>query len=173
MPTKAKLDLYKTSVLPQLTYCHTVWHFCKASDRCKLERVQERALRAIFNTKAHSYEELLNRANLSTLYNIRLQDIAILMFKVKNNISPLYVNRIFETVDKGYGLRNADFHRPCFNTVQYGKHALRYFGPYIWSILSQADREKPSLESFKNAIRKTNLQDLVENSCKNCKICLS
>ena len=156
MPTKAKLDLYKTSVLPQLTYCHTVWHFCKASDRCKLERVQERALRAIFNTKAHSYEELLNRANLSTLYNIRLQDIEILMFKVKNNISPLYVNRIFETVDKGYG-----------------KHALRYFGPYIWSILSQADREKPSLESFKNAIRKTNLQDLVENSCKNCKICLS
>jgi hypothetical protein len=37
------------------------------------------------------------------------QDIAILMFKVKNNISPLYVNRIFETVDN-YGLRNADFH---------------------------------------------------------------
>jgi hypothetical protein len=101
-----------------------------------------------------------------------LQDIAILMFKVKNNISPLYVNRIFETVDN-YGLRNADFHRPRFNTVQYGKHALRYFGPYIWSILSQADREKPSLESFKNAIRKTSLQDLVENSCKNCKICLS
>ena len=71
IPTKAKLDLYKTSVLPQLTYCHTVWHFCKASDRRKLERVQERALRAIFNTKAHSYEELLNRANLSILYNRR------------------------------------------------------------------------------------------------------
>ena len=125
IPTKAKLGLYKTSVLPQLTYCYTVWHFCKASDRRKLERVQERALRAIFNTKAHSYEELLNRENLSTLYNRRLQDIAILMFKVKNNISPLYVNRIFETVHKGYGLHNADFHRPRFNTVQYGKHALR------------------------------------------------
>ena len=26
------------------------------------------------------------------------------MFKVKNNISPVYINRIFETVDKGYGL---------------------------------------------------------------------
>ena len=25
------------------------------------------------------------------------------MFKVKNNISPVYINRIFETVDKGYG----------------------------------------------------------------------
>ncbi|CAB3994882.1 Hypothetical predicted protein, partial [Paramuricea clavata] len=37
--TKSKLDLYKTSVLPQLTYCHTVWYFCKAPDRRKLERV--------------------------------------------------------------------------------------------------------------------------------------
>jgi hypothetical protein len=26
------------------------------------------------------------------------------MFKVKNNVSPVYINRIFETVDKGYGL---------------------------------------------------------------------
>ena len=117
--------------------------------------MQERALRAIFNTKAYTYEELL-RANLSTLFNRRLQDIAILMFKVKNNISLVYVNRIFETIDKVYSLRNADFHRPRFNTVQYGKHALRYFvyfGPYnIWSMLDQADREKPSLESFKKAI---------------------
>ena len=136
--------------------------------------MQERALRAIFNTKAYTYEELLNRANLSTLYNRRLQDIAILMFKVKNNISLVYVNIIFETIDKVYSLRNADFHIPRFNTVQYGKHALRYFGPYdIWSMLDQADREKPSLESFKKAIRKKNLQDLVENSCKECKICLA
>ena len=67
IPVKAKLELYKSSVHPQLIYCHTVWHFCKASDRRKLERVQERALRAIFHTKTDSYEELLNRANLSTL----------------------------------------------------------------------------------------------------------
>jgi hypothetical protein len=71
---RTKSNNNKTSVLPQLTYCHTVWHFCKTSDRRKLERVQECALRAIFNMQAHAYEELLNRANLSTLYNRRLQD---------------------------------------------------------------------------------------------------
>ena len=43
--------------------------------------------------------------------------------------------------DKSYGLRNADFHSPRFNTVQYGKHSIRYLGPRIWSILSQANRE--------------------------------
>ena len=33
--TEAKLQIYKTAILPQLTYCSLVWHFCKASDRKK------------------------------------------------------------------------------------------------------------------------------------------
>ena len=41
----AKLQLFKGAILPHLTYCSTVWNFCRASDSRKLERVQERALR--------------------------------------------------------------------------------------------------------------------------------
>ena len=47
---ETKLHLYLTAIIPNLPYCHTVWHFCKASDRRKLERVQKRALRIIFNS---------------------------------------------------------------------------------------------------------------------------
>ena len=42
IPTEAKLHLYKAAILPHLTYCHLVRHFCGASDTCRLERVQER-----------------------------------------------------------------------------------------------------------------------------------
>ena len=48
LPTDTKLQLFKAAILPRLTYCHLVWHFCRASDSRKLERVQERALRAIY-----------------------------------------------------------------------------------------------------------------------------
>ena len=44
----SKLILFKSAILPFLTYCHLVWHFCKASDTRKLERLQERGLRAVF-----------------------------------------------------------------------------------------------------------------------------
>ena len=30
-----------------------------------------------------------------------------------------------------YKLRNADFNIPRYNTVKYGKHSLRYYGPYM------------------------------------------
>ena len=58
IPTEAKLQLYKAAILPHLTYCHLTWHFCKASDRRKLERVQERGLRTVFKDKQSCYEEL-------------------------------------------------------------------------------------------------------------------
>ena len=67
IPTETKLLLYKTSILPHLTYCHLIWHFCKASDARKVERVQERALRIVYNRHSVEYSNLLNRANLPSL----------------------------------------------------------------------------------------------------------
>ena len=35
-PTLAKLRIYKSFIFPQLTYCQTVWHFCRKFDSKKL-----------------------------------------------------------------------------------------------------------------------------------------
>ena len=64
---KSKLILFKSAILPFLTYCHLVWHFCKASDTQKLERLQEKGLRAVFKDNNSSYEQLLEKADLLTL----------------------------------------------------------------------------------------------------------
>ena len=67
IPTSAKLLLFKTAILPYLTYCQLVWHFCRASDLCKIERLQERGLRAVYKDHYATYSELLQRAQLPTL----------------------------------------------------------------------------------------------------------
>ena len=67
IPTNAKLTLYKSSIFPYLTYCHLTWHFCTASDKRKPERIQERALRAVFLDKQSSYQAPLNKSDLMTL----------------------------------------------------------------------------------------------------------
>ena len=113
---EAKLLLYKSSILPYLTYCHLKWHFCKASDARKVERVQERALRIVYNTHSVEYSNLLNRANLPSLQNRRLQDLATLMYKVK--YVPSNVVDIFSVKLSKYDLRNMDFHLPRFNGVR-------------------------------------------------------
>jgi len=74
--TKAtELVLYKTAIMRYLTYCHLVWHFCKVSDARKVERIQERALRIVYNSHSETYMNLLDGAKLPSLLNRRLQDI--------------------------------------------------------------------------------------------------
>ena len=59
----------------------------------------------------------------------RLQDIVILMFKVKQGTCPIYIANLFKQYDGDYSLRNTDFVIPRFKTVTYGKHSIKYFGP--------------------------------------------
>ena len=89
-----KLMLYKTSISPHYTYCHLVGKFCKSSDSRKIERIQERTLRAVYKSQTETYEELLTRAKLRTLYNRHLQDIAVLMYKVKYGMAPRCVSGV-------------------------------------------------------------------------------
>ena len=107
IPTSAKLHIVKFAVLPHLTYCQTVWHFCRSSDARKLERIQERALRAVYCDNKSTYEELMHRANVPTIHTRRLQAIDI-----------------FVVTNSQYHLRNHNFVIPRFRTVAYGKHSL-------------------------------------------------
>ena len=45
------LKLYKTFVLPHFRYCSLVWHFCSFRNSEKLESLNKRALRVVFNPK--------------------------------------------------------------------------------------------------------------------------
>ena len=85
---------------------------------------------------------------------------------------PHYLTELFNTSNSHYNLRNADFSQVRFNSVQYGKHSMRYFGPYLWSSLTSSDKAKNNLNEFRNNIRKLDLTVLLEN-CANCILCSS
>jgi len=173
IPTKAKLVLFKSAVLPYLMYCHLVWHFCKSSDARKLERLKERGLRAVYRDKHASYSKLLKRAELPTLMNRRLHDICILMYKVKHKQCATYISNIFNRHNSSYFLRQPDFSIPSYNTVTYGKHSLHYLGPRLWGKLSSDVRLAKNLNTFKNKIRKCDVSSLVNDGCEGCSLCSS
>ena len=104
IPTEAKLQLCKAAILPHLTYCHLTWHFCRASDRSKLERIQERGLRAVFKDKRSSYEKLLAKADIPSLYNRRLLDIAVFMYKITHKLLPQRLRNLFQLDSGSYHL---------------------------------------------------------------------
>ena len=133
---KAKLLLCKSFILPYLTYCHLTWHFCKSSDKRKLEWIHERAVRLIYKSHSDTYEELSWLADMPSLYNRQLQDITALMYKVKHGLVPDCISNIFVCKSSTHSLRNSDFILPCFRTTHYSKHSVRYLRPFLWSKLA-------------------------------------
>lgn len=169
IPTTAKLQLYKAAVLPYLTYCSTVWHFCRGSDARKLEHVQERGLWAVFRDWNANYRQLLEWAKLPTLVNHRLQDIATIMYKVKFKLAPSYIQDLFSANHTVYNLRVKEFTFPRFNTINYGRHSLKYLGPVLWAKLPYRIRTLNSLVDFKRAVRGMDLKMLRDDSgCVGC-----
>ena len=95
IPTHAKVQLHKAAILPHLTYCSTIWHFCRASDKRKVKDYRRQPLGVVFNNESVFYIELLRLAELPSLVNRRLQEIAILMFKAKKNQLPSQIQELF------------------------------------------------------------------------------
>ena len=137
--------------------------------------MQERVLRAVLKFYSETYEELLRRAKLPTLYKRCLQDIMILMYKVRHgfNLVPQSISDLFVCKGTRYLLKNSDFLLPRFNTVCFGKHSVRFSGPFLWSKHSSDLRNLPSLNSFKNSIRKQGLAGLISNNDNCCNLCTS
>ena len=111
------------------------------------------------------------RSKLPNLMNRRLQDICILMYKVKYKLCPSNICNIFEEHSLKYNLKQSDFSTPRYNSVTYGRHLLRHLGPKLWTKLSSGDRSAKTLNEFKRRIRGKNLPELIETGCKGCILC--
>ena len=128
----------------------------------KIERLQEKALRVVYCDKSTPYAQLLIKANLPSLENRRLQDIAILMYKVKDGSASQSIKDMFTIKETHYELRNNNFIIPKFCTVKYGKNSIRYFGPYMWSRLEKKLKESPTMHHFKRNIRGMDIETLLD-----------
>ena len=87
---KLLLKLYKVFVLPHFPYCSLIWHFCGKRNSDKLESLNRRILRYIFQDKGFNYRDLLSQANTSTLYNARMHSMLSMVYK--SLLHPKYPN---------------------------------------------------------------------------------
>ena len=101
------------------------------------------------------------------------------MYNVKpHGLVPDCVSELFARKGSTHSLRNSDFVLPRFETINYVNNLLissaqyvRYLGPFLWSKVTENQRDLPSLRAFINKIRKLNLDEIVINNSNCCNIC--
>ena len=84
----------KSFINSQFNYCPIFWMCHSRSLNNKVNLIRERALRIVYQDFQSSFSALLVKGNSFTIKNLQL--LAIDIFKVKMNISPEIMNKIFD-----------------------------------------------------------------------------
>ena len=98
----------------------------------KINRLQELALRLIYNDHISSFEELLYKDGTFTILQQNIQDLAKEMFKALNDLSTPNFSELFQLNVSLYGLRSKEPQKLCIpniNSVRFGKGSI----PILWS----------------------------------------
>ena len=150
---KAKQKLYNAYIVGNLNYCSTVWMFTSRGNLAKLEKLNKRAVKLIYN-KSDNYDLLLTNYKHLDVYKLCLKSLAINMYKIRNELSPPYVQDIFEIKLNCYALRDtSSFVLPKFHSRMYGYHSLKYIGSKFWNWLNINIKHSPDIDNFKREIK--------------------
>jgi ribonuclease P/MRP protein subunit RPP40 len=151
---QAKLVIYKSFIASNFNYCPLVWHFCNKTSTNKLERIQERAIRFVYNDFKTPVNVLLNKAGLEHLHIRRIKNLASESFKIINKLSPTILQDLVSEKQLPYSLRRScTAELPRVNTTQYGLKSFRYEASRIWNSLPNDLRKAESYDTFLRMIR--------------------
>ena len=67
MGFKEKEILLNSFAYSNFKYCPLVWHFCSAKSLKNIEKIQEQALRILFNHFFSEFESILHKSVKSTM----------------------------------------------------------------------------------------------------------
>ena len=78
---------------------------CVKTASAKLEKLNKRALRSIFNDNTSTYTTLLETANMPSLHDRIVQDMCILIYKVIHGTTPTPLRTLLTLRSKSPNLR--------------------------------------------------------------------
>ncbi len=154
LPTSVRLQLYKTYISCHFNFCPLVWHFCSQSDTDKLELLQYRALKFVYDDYESDYQGLLSKANLPSLELSRQRQLCVQVFKCIHELAPKYMCDLFQLKDKS--LHNTRLAKALvqyhYNSVTNGINSFTRYATHLWHKLPNSTKSTADLDSFKAMI---------------------
>ena len=154
IPKQSLVTLYRTLVEPYLRYGNSVWGYCGKTGIRKLQTLQNRAARIVAGKPFEETDHVLLLKELQWLNVEKLidNDIAVLVYKMKNGITPDHCSETysFQEITHPYNTRAAHSKFLQLNRYNssYGQKSFSYVGVKVWNRLPEQVRDAPSLHIF-------------------------
>ena len=119
---RSRILIYKSFISSNFSYCPVTWMFCGRKNVMKLEKLQERALRFVFNDN--------NFSNVVTAW--------ILCIWMIYSVNKKWSTTLLE--------------QPKFSTKTYGYRSFRYYGAKLWNALPFEIKNTDDHDDFKSKL---------------------
>ena len=97
VPLQKKRILYNSFVKSQFLNCPLVWMFnLSRTLNQRINRIHERGLRIVYEDYTASFDDLLKKDGTVRIHHRNIQRVAVVMFKVKNNLCPELMKSLFQ-----------------------------------------------------------------------------
>ena len=148
MPSYVLKCIYYAHIYPLLTYCNPIWCTTYSTHLLPLKLQLKKIVRIITNSSylAHS-RPLFKQTQILKLDDITKMAISTFMYVNKNNFQNLLPTH-------NYSTRYRDHLRPPFHRHTQTSHSITYQGPVKWNTIPPQIQNSPSLNVFKNRLKK-------------------
>ena len=152
----AKEVLINSYIISNFNYCPLVWMFSSTQSLNKIENLQKRALRFLYDDFEASYEDLLSKREKSKMNVRRVRTLCVEIYKTLNNSNPSFMNKIFKLKINGREVRDKyklNLDMPKWNQKTFGYKSLKVLGPKIWNNLPYHVKSSENLDTFKDLLK--------------------
>ena len=167
MTKKQRRIIMNAFITSQFGYCPLVWMFHSRSANNKINKIHERALRAIYDDYSSSFSQLLCKDKSVTIHERNIQTLAVEIYKVVNGSATELMKDVFQLKVNTRYPSKFPFQTRNVRTVRYGTETLTFMGPKIWHLVPADIKNASSLVEFKNKIK---AWKPIECPCRICKI---
>ena len=130
----------------QFKYFPITGMFCSRSCNNKINKLQERALRLVYNDYESSFDVLLNKNKSFSIHHQNIQKLLIEVYKSLNKPShDNYFDLLFMSKRRQDPLQN-DLFVPSVKTVAKGKDSAKYTRAVTWNSIPCYIMQQDSLE---------------------------
>ena len=151
------LQIYKSIILPTLTYAIVVWGPFNPTKLNRLHILQKKALRIICKVSfLYPSLPLFLQTNTLNIFYLYEKHMAILIFQFHNKQLPITFDTIFRTIKDthNYGTRNRTNYTTVLMKTKMGQNSISYRGAKIWNGLEHNIRNIQSISLFKKEMHK-------------------
>ena len=156
LPFNSLIQIYKSFIQPKIDYAITVWGYTTDMNLNRIQRLQNRVARAIYN----NYDflnvrgiDLIASMNVMNVRQRRDYFMSLLVFKCIHGLAPDYLsNEILMSFDvSNRSTRSTDVNNVYVPNVHLSitKKSFCYQGPTVWNALPADIKQCNTIETFK------------------------